>query len=212
MDNLIDSDIPDAARKIYAESKALEFSMISEPLTGALLRTLAATKPASRFLELGTGTGAATAWLLNGMDAGSTLLSVDHDKELQSVARRHLGHDRRVTFVTADAESFLDGLHGQRFDFIFADTWAGKYVQLELALKLLPIGGIYVIDDMLPQTNWPDGHEEKVQLLLRSLAGDRRFQITTLSWASGIVIAARIAQAVDAPIAVAHDSGRTLTS
>jgi predicted O-methyltransferase YrrM len=191
MDTLTDKEIPDAARTIYAESKTLDFSMISEPLTGALLRMLAATKPAAKFLELGTGTGAATAWLLDGMDAASTLLSVDHDEQLQSVARRHLGHDRRVTFVTADAESFLEGLHDQRFDFIFADTWAGKYLQREMALGLLPVGGLYVIDDMLPQVNWPDGHEEKVQLLLEQLASDRRFHIAKLRWASGIVMAVR---------------------
>ena len=192
MDTLTDKEIPDAARTIYAESKTLDFSMISEPLTGALLRLLAATKPAARFLELGTGTGAATAWLLDGMDGASTLLSVDHDERLQSVARRHLGHDRRVTFVTADAESFLEGLHDQRFDFIFADTWAGKYLQLEMALGLLPAGGLYVIDDMLPQVNWPEGHEEKVRLLLEQLASDRRFQVAKLRWASGIVVAVRI--------------------
>lgn len=192
MDTLTDKEIPDAARTIYAESKTLDFSMISEPLTGALLRLLAATKPAARFLELGTGTGAATAWLLDGMDGESTLLSVDHDERLQSVARRHLSHDHRVTFVTADAESFLEGLHDQRFDFIFADTWAGKYLQLEMALGLLPVGGLYVIDDMLPQVNWPEGHEEKVRLLLEQLTSDRRFQIAKLRWASGIVVAVRI--------------------
>ena len=192
MDTLTDSEMPASARAIYTDSEALDFSMISEPLTGALLRALAAAKPAARFLELGTGTGAATAWLLDGMDASSTLLSVDYDGQLQSVAKRHLHHDPRVTFVTADAESFLESLHDQRFDFIFADTWAGKYLQLESALGLLPVGGVYVIDDMLPQKNWPDGHEEKVRLLLNHLAGDRRFHVAKLSWASGIVIAVRI--------------------
>ena len=35
----------------------MSFDMISEPKVGALLATLAASKPAGRFLELGTGTG-----------------------------------------------------------------------------------------------------------------------------------------------------------
>jgi predicted O-methyltransferase YrrM len=192
MDVLTDREIPESARAIYADSTSRDFRMISEPLTGALLRALAAAKPASRFLELGTGTGAATAWLLDGMDGASTLLSVDNDDQLQSVARRHLGHDRRVTFVTADAEPFLESLQDQRFHFIFADTWAGKYLQLERALGLLPIGGVYVIDDMLPQDSWPDGHDAKVEQLLTRLGGDRRFQVVKMSWASGIVIAVRV--------------------
>jgi hypothetical protein len=49
-----------------------------------------------------------------------------------------------------------------------------------------------VIDDMLPQESWPDGHDEKVRQLLTHLANDRRFQIVKLSWASGIVIAVRV--------------------
>jgi len=27
---------------------------------------------------------------------------------------------------------------------------------------MLSIGGIYIIDDLLPQDNWPEGHEEKL--------------------------------------------------
>jgi len=55
-------------------------------------------KPAGRFLELGTGTGIATAWLLEGMDASSKLDSVDHDPAVQEIAKRNLGQDSRVTF------------------------------------------------------------------------------------------------------------------
>jgi predicted O-methyltransferase YrrM len=58
--------------------------MASEPRTGSLLRTLAAAKPKGRFLELGTGTGIATAWLPAGMDAGSMLTTVDTDASVQS--------------------------------------------------------------------------------------------------------------------------------
>jgi predicted O-methyltransferase YrrM len=53
--------------------------MASEPLVGALLRTLVASKPAGRFLELGTGTGVATTWMLDGMDPASALTTVDTD-------------------------------------------------------------------------------------------------------------------------------------
>ena len=47
--------------------------MPSDPLTCTLLRTLAASKPGGQFLELGSGTGLSTAWLLDGMDARATL-------------------------------------------------------------------------------------------------------------------------------------------
>lgn len=86
---------------IQQRSAELQFSMASEPLVGAMLRTLAASKPGGRFLELGTGTGIATAWLLEGMDAGSTLISVDNDRAAQQVASDCLGADPRLTLVTS---------------------------------------------------------------------------------------------------------------
>jgi predicted O-methyltransferase YrrM len=164
--------------------------MISEHMTGALLRALAASKPGGA-LELGTGTGASTAWILDGMDTAATLLTVDSDPKYVEIARRHLGHDRRVTFHVDDGSSFLRGLGNRQFDLIFADTWPGKFDHLEEALELLSSGGLYVIDDLLPQANWPDGHAPKVPALINQLEADRRLALCKLSWSSGIIIATR---------------------
>jgi len=59
--------------------------MASELKVGALLAVLAASKPGGRLLELGTGTGHGTAWLLSGMDETSHLDTVDTD---QAVVQR----------------------------------------------------------------------------------------------------------------------------
>ena len=95
------------------------------------------------------------------MDFASSLTTVDSDEALLAILKRHLGADPRLTVVCADYDDFLRSLRGRRFDFIFADTWAGKYRLLSDALELLNPGGLYVIDDMLPQPNWPDGHAAK---------------------------------------------------
>jgi predicted O-methyltransferase YrrM len=176
---------------IEQETIALGFSMASELQTGSLLRTLAATKPAGVFLELGTGTGLSTAWILDGMDNTSILATVDNDASVQAVARRHLGADPRVTFHTADGATFLETLREQQFDFIFADTWPGKYDHLKEALQLLRPGGLYLIDDMLPQPNWPPGHAAKVPVLVSALEKREDLQVTKLGWASGIVVVAK---------------------
>src|SRR5262249_2767374 len=57
-------EVPPVVDAILRDTREMGFSMASEPQTGSLLRTLAASKPGGRFLELGTGTGVATAWLL----------------------------------------------------------------------------------------------------------------------------------------------------
>jgi hypothetical protein len=68
MNNTESIRVPPMIEDIERETKQIGFTMGSEPRTGSLLRTLAAMKPAGRILELGTGTGIATAWLLAGMD------------------------------------------------------------------------------------------------------------------------------------------------
>jgi predicted O-methyltransferase YrrM len=132
--------------------------MASEPRTGALSRVLAASKPGGRFLELGTGTGIGTAWLLAGMDANARLDTVDNDVHVLDVARSHLREDSRVAFHLADGADFLAHLPRGEYDLIYADAWPGKFTDLDQALALLRIGGIYFIDDLLPQPNWPEGH------------------------------------------------------
>ena len=165
--------------------------MASEPLVGAMLHTLAASKPGGRFLELGTGTGIATAWLLQGMDERSTLISVDNDGAVQAVAREALDSDPRLTLVTSGGLDFLRAERAESFDLVFADAMPGKYEGLANALAVLKVGGFYVIDDMLPQANWPEGHAEKVPVLMNQLASNKSFEMLPLVWASGVVVAVR---------------------
>jgi len=182
---------PTVVHTIQQDTTASGFAMASEPQTGSLLRTLAATKPAGAFLELGTGTGLSTAWILDGMDQHSTLTSIDNDAEVQAIARRHLGHDLRVSFHLTDGVAFLQSLAEKKFDYIFADTWPGKYDHLDEALALLKPGGLYVIDDMLPQANWPEGHDVKAAALIATLEQQANLTITKLNWASGLIVATK---------------------
>src|SRR5215216_1214881 len=108
MNDLEIRNAPSAVPGILADTQALGFGMASEARVGALLAVLAASKPRGRFLELGTGTGHGTAWLLSGMDDGSTLDTVDSDRNVVDAAKRHLDADRRVTFHVIDGAQFLE--------------------------------------------------------------------------------------------------------
>jgi predicted O-methyltransferase YrrM len=184
-------DAPAELAGILESTASAGFVMASEPRTGSLLATLAATKPAARLLELGTGTGVGTSWLLKGMDSRSHLTSVEADEEVLQIARRHLGHDPRVSFVHMDGDDFLDQSTSGRFDLIFADTWPGKFRKLDRALALLKPGGIYVIDDLLLQPSWPDDHAPKVQRLIAEIDEKQEFLSVRLSWASGLMLVVR---------------------
>jgi len=62
-----------------------------------------------------------------------------------------------------------------------------------IALAMLRPGGFYIIDDLLPQPNWPDGHAPKAPRLIDTLERDPRLKVCKLSWSSGILVATRIA-------------------
>ncbi len=189
-----DSEIhrpPEAVAGILGDTKALGFDMASEARVGSLLAVLAASKPGGRVLELGTGTGHGAAWLLAGMDAASTLDTVDTDATVVAIAQRHLGSDRRVTFHIMDGEQFLAQSSSRHFDLIYADAWPGKFSHLDEALSLLRPGGVYVIDDLLAQPNWPEGHAPKVPALIDDIERRDVFTTVRLAWASGLLLVVR---------------------
>jgi predicted O-methyltransferase YrrM len=59
---------------------------------------------------------------------------------------------------------------------------------LEDALNMLNPGGLYIIDDMLPQPNWPEGHDQKALNLVAELEQREELVLTKLHWATGIVV------------------------
>jgi predicted O-methyltransferase YrrM len=192
MTDEITQNIPQTYIDIDEATKENGFTMPSEIKTCSLLRTLAASKLSSKFLELGTGTGLSTSWILDGMDKDSTIVSFDNDESLLDIARTFLGSDSRLSLVKCDGEDWVKTNEGQKFDYIFADTWHGKYLLLDEVLAMLNKGGFYIIDDMLPQPNWPEGHHQKAINLVDYLENREDLLLTKQEWASGIIVAVKI--------------------
>ena len=194
MRELLDSaccrHLPKYLAKLEGLSQKAGFTQSSQTKTGVLLRTLAASKPGGSFLELGTGTGISAAWILDGMDAQSKLVSVDNDDKVQGIAVEVID-DNRVRFVQSTAKVFMEKQKAESFDLIFADAWEGKYEHLDLCLSLLRPGGFYIVDDMLPQPNWPEGQEFKVPLIQETFAKLQGFHIWPMSYGTGYIIAVK---------------------
>ena len=187
----IHQKFPKAYEDIEKATKLSGFTMASDVLTCSLLRTLAGSKPGGKFLELGTGTGLSTSWILDGMDDASTLTSIDHDAQLLEVAQSFLGNDDRLKLICIDGGDWVEKNRNQTYDYIFADTWHGKYLLLDEVLAMLNRGGLYILDDMLPQSNWPEGHAEKVANLINVLEKREDLMMTKQSWATGIIVAVK---------------------
>ena len=180
--------VPAKLERIKAKCQELGFDMASDQKAGALLRILAASKPGGRFLELGTGIGSSLCWMLEGMDPRSEIISVDNDQGLIDAVRSILGGDPRLELVCQDGQGWIESYSGELFDLIFADTWPGKYFYLEQTLDLLKPGGFYIIDDMLPQPNWPAGHDKKATELIELLDRHNRLVTARLDWSTGVMV------------------------
>lgn len=184
-------DTPRSLEPLLAESRNLGFHMSSDNEVGALLRTLATTKPGGKFLELGTGTGMGTAWILEGMDSKASLVSVESNAEFLSCAEHVLGSDPRISFLNEDAESYLERNQDSRFDFIFADSIPGKYIGLDLALNILNVGGIYIVDDMQPPIELPQPFKKAIEDFIGILSAHRGLRVARMPFASGILVAVK---------------------
>jgi predicted O-methyltransferase YrrM len=185
---------PAGITELEEATRALGFTMWSDPPTLSLLRMLAATKVAGQFLELGTGTGISANWIRDGMDSQSQLTTVDHQEAYVALARRFLGQDSRICCMLMDGKRFIESLleQGKAFDFIFADMEVGKYQYLDETLRLLAVGGIYVIDHMLAQSCWDEEHRLRACRLISILEERQDIQLAKLNWSTGIVLAAKV--------------------
>ena len=187
MQDALFTDIPVQYEKIADATTGLSFQMNSDLFTGSLLKTLVSSKRSGRFLELGTGGGLATSWILEGMDTDSVLTTIENNSALLEIAQAILV-DQRIEFVWTDGYEWLQNYQEEKFDLIFADAMPGKYDLFEEAFSLLKVGGFYIIDDMQPQPNWPPGHGERVDDFIAMLEKRKDLVLTKMNWSTGIII------------------------
>ena len=187
MNDSVLREVPVQYESITKATKALSFNMNSDLYTGSLLKTLVSSRKAGRILELGTGGGLATSWILEGMDQYTRLLTVENNAALVEIARQQL-NDPRIEFILADGYDWLKNYNAEKFDLIFADAMPGKYDLFDETIALLKPGGFYIIDDMLPQPNWPAGHAEKADDFIVMLESRKDLVLTKMNWSTGIII------------------------
>lgn len=187
----ISMHIPLQYESILDATKKFSFNMSSDLYTGSLLKTLVASKLSGRILEIGTGGGLATSWIIEGMDKKSHLITLENNAALINIAQLQLP-DSRVEFVLKDGYEWLQDYNGEKFDLIFADAMPGKYDLFGETIALLKQGGFYIIDDMLPQPNWPEGHAARVETFINEVENRKDLVLTKLNWSTGIIIAVKI--------------------
>lgn len=125
--------------------------------TADLLRVLAASTHAQNILEVGTGTGVSTLALLQGMEPGSAMTTLDIDNSRLQRARLTIqnsshGRKHRVRTICGDAAEVLPRLSQGSYDLAFVDTSveSAEYSVLS-CLSLIKSGGLLIMHNALNQ-------------------------------------------------------------
>lgn len=186
-------DSPAVYGRLEAKCEEIGFTMPSDIYIGTLLKSLIASKPNSKVLELGTGISLSLAWMIDGLDEKSSIISIDNDAELINIAREFFGNDPRVDLVCADGSYWIKENADARFDLIFADAWPGKFYDLPETIDLLNPGGFYVIDDLTPTKDWPEGHAKRVDDIIAYLESREDLTMCKMDWSTGVILCTKIA-------------------
>lgn len=180
---------PPLAAKARDIARRARLTLASDHNTGQFLRTLAASKPGGRLLELGSQTGVGTGWLLDGMDADARLTTVEISPTIADACRSTFAGDPRVDVITADATEWLEAYDGPPVDLVFVDTTVAKFERRDLVLRHLKPGAFFVADDLQPQEKWTDEHLPRVQKLRTEIFDEPCLVPTLVDWASGLLVA-----------------------
>ncbi|MCC8242779.1 O-methyltransferase [Saccharothrix luteola] len=180
---------PPLAARARDIARRANLTLASTPETGAFLRTMAASKPGGRLLELGSQTGVGTGWMLDGMDEDATLTTIEQSPRIADACRKTFAGDPRVHVVTADATEWLETYDGPPFDLVFVDTTTAKFERRDLVYRHLTDGALFLADDLLPQPKWTDEHLPRVHRLREEIVREPDLVATLVDWASGLLVA-----------------------
>jgi predicted O-methyltransferase YrrM len=186
------ANIPQRVIEAKQRAAELQFTKSCDDSVGRLLSALAAAVPVhGRILEIGTGAGVGTSWLLTGLAnrRDVELMSVEVDPKLGS-ATREWGWPAHVRIVTADISNVIDSLG--TFRLIFADAAQSKYRDLKSTINALDVGGVLVVDDLQGGMSTTDEQRTEKNWLRQTLAQDERLRAVDLDWSTGVIIATRV--------------------
>ncbi|MCT2531529.1 class I SAM-dependent methyltransferase [SAR92 clade bacterium H921] len=179
-------------QQIHRETLDVEFDMQCDLEVANLCALLASQHGNHRLLEIGTGTGLSTLFIAAAKPTNSILDTVDNSHAFSEIAQRVIKGDESINFLVEDGADFLIRAESNYYDFIFADAWPGKYSHLDHALRVLKRGGIYIVDDLMPQNNWPENHQRRVDALLELLEKTEHFAVNYMKWGSGVAIVTKL--------------------
>lgn len=168
---------------------------------GRFLQMMVEVSRATRVLEVGTFSGYSAMAMAAGLPDDGRLITCDVDPVATAVARKFWdaspwGH--KIELRLGDAAATLEQMvaAGERFDLVFIDADKEGYVRyFDLALELLPVGGVILADNTLWSGKVLDPQEESDHAIVRFNAHVRacpRVEHVLLSVRDGIMFCRKL--------------------
>ena len=186
---------------LAARSRAAEMGVgaVDAP-TGATLRLLAAAASAKAVIELGTGAGVSSLWLLSGMRPDGILTSVDAESEHQRQAKASLAEagiaSGRARLIHGRALEVVPRLSDAAYDLLFCDASRSENLDyLAAALRLLRPGGLVVFaaalgGGRLAEPSARDAETVGLRELAKAVRDEPRLVASVLPVGAGLLVAA----------------------
>ena len=143
------------ASKDLAKRNDFENSCSDE--AGRLLSVLVGQITQGTVLEVGTGFGVGTSWILSALAPTVKFITVDISKEKIEATADNIRHDQ-AEFICGDWKEVISK---GPFQFIFADAAAAKTIEGELLFNSLNTGGMLFMDDFTPEEHFPEEWKDK---------------------------------------------------
>lgn len=185
-----------------ARSKGTELGCVPVlPGAGAALSLLAAAVGARAVVEIGTGAGVGSVWLLRGMRPDGVLTTIDVEPEHHRAARETFTEagipSNRVRLISGRALDVLPRLTDGAYDLVFCDADKVEYPgYLEQAMRLLRPGGVVAFDnalwhDRVADPTQRDEDTTAIRELGKTVREDERLTSALLATGDGLLVAVK---------------------
>ena len=149
--------IPQLVQASKDLAKRNDFKNCCSDEAGRLLAVLVGQITQGTVLEVGTGFGVGTSWILSALAPTVKFITVDISKEKIEATADNIKNNQ-AEFICGDWKEVISK---GPFQFIFADAAAAKTIEGELLFNSLNTGGMLFMDDFTPEEHFPEEWKDK---------------------------------------------------
>ena len=183
-------------------AKVLTPRMLSGHLQGQALRMFSLMARPKHILEIGTYTGYSALCLVDGLQEGGKLYTIDINEELHDMVMRYVrlaGKEQQIEAIIGNAMEVIPAID-VKFDMVFIDADKENYANyFDLVYDRLNPGAFIIADNVLwsGKVILPDSELDKETIALkdfaRKLKSDPRVETVLLPIRDGLLVARKVA-------------------